>query len=208
MGQYNDAVCRHCRREGTKLFLKGEKCFTKCTLDRRSFAPGQHGQARRRKISDYGLQLRAKQRARRLYGLLEKQFRLYFERAAKRPGMTGLTLLQLLETRLDNVVYRAGLASSRKEARQLVLHRHFQVNGRTVNIPSFQLRMGDEVQARDGSRDLPPVTAALELMRTRAIPAWINTNAEARSARVASLPQRPDIDSTIDEQLIVEFYSR
>jgi small subunit ribosomal protein S4 len=208
MAQYNDAVCRYCRREGTKLFLKGEKCFTKCTLERRSFAPGQHGQARRRKVSDYGLQLRAKQRARRIYGLLEKQFRLYFNRAEKQPGVTGLSLLQLLEMRLDNVVYRAGLASSRKEARQLVLHRHFLVNGRRVNIPSYQVRPGDQVQAVAASKDITPIAAAIELTRSRPVPSWLTLSVEERSAKVNSRPERPDIEATIEEQLIVEFYSR
>ncbi len=208
MARYSEAVCRYCRREGQKLFLKGEKCFTKCTLERRSSPPGQHGQARRRKVSDYGLQLRAKQRARRLYGLMEKQFRLYFERAEKRPGVTGLSLLQLLETRLDNVVYRAGLGSSRKEARQLVVHRHFQVNGRTVNLPSYQLRVGDKVQVRDGSKELAPIAAAIELTRTKPVPAWVAVDFETRSATVTGMPQRPDIDPFIEEQLIVEYYSR
>ncbi len=208
MAQYNNAVCRYCRREGIKLFLKGEKCFTKCTLERRSFAPGQHGQARRRKVSDYGLQLRAKQRARRFYGLLEKQFRIYFERAEQRPGMTGLNLLQLLELRLDNIVYRAGFGSSRREARQLVLHRHFQVGGRTVSVPSYQLRVGDEVEVREGSKQLPPITAAIELTKTRPVPAWIATDVDRRAAKVVSVPLRPDMESSIEEQLIVEFYSR
>src|SRR3979490_2595622 len=148
MANYHGPVCRFCRREGAKLYLKGEKCYTKCTLDRRAFAPGQHGLARRRKVSDYGLQLRAKQKARRLYGLMEGQFRNYFDAAEREPGVTGLNLLRHLEMRLDNVVYRLGLGASRKQARQLVSHRHFEVNGKTVNIPSFQLKPGDVLKVR------------------------------------------------------------
>src|SRR5437763_14462230 len=154
MARYEGAVCRHCRREGVKLFLKGEKCFTKCTLDRRAMPPGMHTQVRRRKVSDYGIQLPAKQRARRIYFLLEGQFRLYFDRAAKMAGVTGMNLLRLLETRLDNVVYRVGFAASRRDARQLVSHRHVTVNGRLVNVPSYPVRAGDIIAEQVGSREL------------------------------------------------------
>ena len=153
MANYSGPVCRFCRREGAKLYLKGEKCYTKCTLDRRAFAPGQHGLARKRKVSDYGLQLRAKQKARRLYGLMEGQFRNYFEAAEREPGVTGINLLRHLELRLDNVVYRMGLGASRKQARQLVGHRHFEVNGKVVNIPSYQVRPGDVVTLRQRSKE-------------------------------------------------------
>ncbi len=208
MAQYHDAVCRHCRREGVKLFLKGEKCFTKCTLDRRSMPPGMHTQVRRRKVSDYGLQLRAKQRARRIYFLMENQFRLYFDRAAKMSGVTGLNLLRLLESRLDNVIYRLGFASSRRDARQLVSHKHFSVNGRTVNIPSYSVRVGDEIRVRDGSKELERIKTAAEIAKQRSLPPWLNVDHEQLTAKVVSQAGRDDIDQTIQEQLIVEFYSR
>jgi small subunit ribosomal protein S4 len=208
VAQYHDAVCRHCRREGVKLFLKGEKCVTKCTLDRRPIPPGMHTQLRRRKVSDYGQQLRAKQRARRIYFLLEGQFRNYFDRASKMAGVTGLNLLRLLETRLDNAIYRAGFAASRRDARQLVSHRHFTVNGRIVNIPSFQVRIGDEVKVRDGSKDSERIKVALEASDQRTVPAWLQVDRENLTVRVQSEPARGDIDQTIQEQLIVEFYSR
>ncbi len=204
----NDAVCRHCRREGVKLFLKGEKCFTKCTLDRRAMPPGMHTQVRRRKVSDYGLQLRAKQRARRIYFLVEGQFRLYFDRAAKMSGITGLNLLRLLESRLDNVVYRLGFAASRRDARQLVSHRHIAVNGQTVNIPSYSVRVGDEIRVREGSKELERVKTAAEIAKQRTLPNWLSVDHEQLTAKVVSQPGREDIDQTIQEQLIVEFYSR
>ena len=204
----NDAVCRHCRREGVKLFLKGEKCFTKCTLDRRAMPPGMHTQVRRRKVSDYGVQLRAKQRARRIYFLLEGQFRLYFDRAAKMSGVTGLNLLRLLESRLDNVVYRLGFAASRRDARQLVSHRHIAVNGRTVNIPSYSVRVGDEIRVREGSKELERVKTAAEIAKQRTLPNWLSVDHEQLTAKVVSQPAREEIDQTIQEQLIVEFYSR
>src|SRR2546421_7379609 len=170
MANPHQPVCRLCRREGVKLFLKGEKCVAKCTLERRnSTPPGQHGLARRRKVSDYGIQLRAKQRARRLYGVLETQFRHYFERAERSHGVTGTVLLQQLERRLDNVVYRLGFAASRPEARQLVSHRHFSVNGRIVNIPSYQVRPGDLVAVRDGSKTSQPIVQAQELIQGRPV---------------------------------------
>ena len=208
MAQYHDAVCRHCRREGVKLFLKGEKCFTKCTLERRSSPPGMHTQLRRRKVSDYGIQLRAKQRARRIYGLLEHQFRLYFDRAAQRSGVTGLTLLRLLEMRLDNAVYRLGLAASRKEARQLVGHRHYTVNGKVVNIPSYPLRVGDEIRVREGSKGVERILAAVAAIGQRSIPAWLSLDSAQLVGKVMSEPPREQMDQTIQEQLIVEFYSR
>ena len=209
MANPHEPVCRLCRREGVKLFLKGEKCVSKCTLDRRQqLPPGQHGAARRRKVSDYGIQLRAKQRARRLYGVLETQFRHYFERAEASQGVTGTVLLQHLERRLDNVVYRLGLAASRPEARQLVSHRHFAVNGRTVNIPSYQVRPGEVVSVREKSRNLPPIAAAQELLGSRSVPEWLTLDARALAGTVVRLPERTEMDAFIDEQLIVEYYSR
>ncbi|HYM50735.1 MAG TPA: 30S ribosomal protein S4 [Candidatus Limnocylindrales bacterium] len=208
MASYHDAVCRHCRREGVKLFLKGEKCFTKCTLERRAMPPGMHTQVRRRKVSDYGLQLRAKQRARRIYFLLEGQFRNYFDRASTMPGVTGLNLLRLLETRLDNVVYRMGFAASRRDARQLVSHRHFAVNGRTVNISSYQVRVGDEVAVRQGSQEIERIKTALEAGEHRTLPPWLSVDRDHLTGKIVSQPTRDDIDQTIQEQLIVEFYSR
>ncbi len=208
MAQYHDAVCRHCRREGIKLFLKGEKCFTKCTLDRRASPPGMHTQLRRRKVSDYGVQLRAKQRARRIYFLLENQFRRYFERASTMAGVTGLNLLRLLEMRLDNVMYRLGLASSRREARQLVSHRHVTVNGRIVNIASFAVRVGDEIRVREASKNLDRIQAALAASAQRIVPAWLSLDREQLAGKVVGEPTRDAIDQTIQEQLIVEYYSR
>src|SRR5438132_1016142 len=178
MAQYHDAVCRHCRREGVKLFLKGEKCFTKCTLDRRAMPPGMHTQVRRRKVSDYGIQLRAKQRARRIYFLLEGQFRLYFDRAAKMAGVTGLNLLRLLETRLDNVVYRVGFAASRRDARQLVSHGHLTVNGRPVNIPSYAVRVGDVIAIKDSSKEVARIKNALDAGEQRPVGAWLSLDKE------------------------------
>jgi small subunit ribosomal protein S4 len=207
MANPHEPVCRLCRREGVKLFLKGEKCMTKCTLDRRQqLPPGQHGAARRRKVSDYGVQLRAKQRARRLYGVLETQFRHYFDRAERSHGVTGTVLLQQLERRLDNVVYRLGFAASRREARQLVSHRHFAVNGRTVNIPSAQVRPGDVVSVREKSRKLLAIENAQSL--SRQVPEWLSLDADTLRGTVLRLPERTEMDPFIDEQLIVEYYSR
>lgn len=207
MANPHEPVCRLCRREGVKLFLKGEKCMTKCTLDRRQqLPPGQHGAARRRKVSDYGVQLRAKQRARRLYGVLETQFRHYFDRAERSHGVTGTVLLQQLERRLDNVVYRLGFAASRREARQLVAHRHFAVNGRTVNIPSAQVRPGDVVSVREKSRKLLAIENAQSL--SRQVPEWLSLDADTLRGTVLRLPERNEMDAFIDEQLIVEYYSR
>ncbi len=202
-------VCRLCRREGIKLYLKGSKCITNCTFDKRNgLLPGQHGLARRRKPSDYGVQLRAKQRARRLYGILETQFRRYFERAERSSGVTGTVLLQHLEQRLDNVVYRLGLAASRREARQLVSHRHFVVNGKSLNVPSAELRPGDVVQVRDKSRGILPIEAARKLAEARAIPEWLTLDATALRGTVVRLPDRLEMEQAVDEQLIVEYYSR
>jgi small subunit ribosomal protein S4 len=207
MANYHGPVCRFCRREGAKLYLKGEKCYTKCTLDRRAFAPGQHGLARRRKISDYAVQLRAKQKARRLYGLLEGQFRNYFEAAEREGGVTGLNLLRHLEMRLDNVVYRAGMGASRKQARQLVSHRHFEVNGKIVNIPSYQVKVGEVVKARNGA-DGPVIEVALDAAKSRVVPSWLSFNEEDKSAKVLGLPERGEMETGVEEHLIVEFYSR
>jgi small subunit ribosomal protein S4 len=209
MANQSGPVCRLCRREGVKLYLKGAKCVTNCTFDKRSgLLPGQHGLARRRKPSDYGIQLRAKQRARRLYGVLETQFRHYFERAERSGGVTGTVLLQNLERRLDNIVYRLGFAASRREARQLVSHRHFQVNGRTLNIPSAQLRPGDVVEVREKSRKILPVEAAQQLLSGRAVPDWLTLDATALKGTVQRLPERQEMEMAVDEQLIVEYYSR
>src|SRR5579859_5472249 len=182
MANYHDSVCRICRREGAKLFLKGERCYTpKCAFERRAFAPGAHGQARRRKTSDYGIQLRAKQKARRLYGLLEKQFRGYFEVSEREPGVTGLNLLRHLELRLDNVVYRLGLGASRKQARQLVTHRHFEVNGKTVNIPSYELKPGDVLKVKPANG---VIDVALEASKVRPVPSWLSFNGEDKTAKI------------------------
>jgi small subunit ribosomal protein S4 len=202
-------VCRLCRREGVKLFLKGAKCVTNCTFDKRNaLLPGQHGLARRRKVSDYGIQLRAKQRARRTYGVMERQFRRYFERADSATGVTGTVLLQELERRLDNVVYRLGFAASRREARQLVNHRHFTVNGRMLNIPSAQIRPGDVVAVRERSRTLNPIENAQALVVNRTVPEWLSVDTQALKGTVLRLPERPEMEQVIDEQLIVEYYSR
>jgi len=207
LANYNGPVCRFCRREGAKLYLKGERCYTpKCAIERRAVPPGVHGQARRRKTSDYGLQLRAKQKARRTYGLLEKQFRNYFDRAVQEGGVTGLNLLRHLELRLDNVVYRLGLAASRRQARQLVSHRHFAVNGRTVNIPSFQTKSGDEVKVRHG--DSVVIAVALEGSRVRTVPSWLSFSEQDKSGKVLALPERDEMEMGVEEHLIVEFYSR
>ena len=208
MGRYEGAVCRHCRREGVKLFLKGEKCFTKCTLDRRAMPPGMHTQVRRRKVSDYGIQLRAKQRARRIYFLLEGQFRLYVNKASKMAGVTGLNLLRLLEARLDNVIYRTGFASSRRDARQLVSHRHITVNGRIVNVPSYSVRVGDMIQIREASKETDRIKNAIDAAKQRTTVPWLSVDHDNMTAKVTALPGREDVDQTIQEKLIVEFYSR
>jgi small subunit ribosomal protein S4 len=211
MSRYNGPVCRLCRREGQKLFLKGAKCYTeKCPVDRRTYPPGQHGpaQARRRKQSEYAIQLREKQKVKRIYGLHEKQFRNLFERAANQPGVTGANLLVTLETRLDNIVFRLGFAASRSQARQLVRHRHVEVNGRIVDVPSFHVRVGDEVAVRANDRDLLTVVQSLEA-RTRArLPEWLALDEKNRVGRVIRSPERQDIPLAVQEQLIVELYSK
>jgi len=208
VARYNDADCKLCRRERMKLYLKGTKCETpKCPIERRPYPPGEHGRARI-KESEYLLQLREKQKARRIYGILERQFRNYYEAAARQRGVTGENLLRLLETRLDNVVYRAGFAGSRDQARQLVLHRHFEVNGKTVNIPSYRVRSGDVVTVRQKSRGLIPVQEAVALSEGRIIPTWLNVNKGELSVTVDDLPARAMIDTPVQEQLIVELYSK
>jgi small subunit ribosomal protein S4 len=211
MARHKDSVCKHCRREGEKLFLKGERCLSpKCSFERRPFPPGLHGkQAQfRRRVSDYGRQLRAKQKARRTYGVLERQFRRYFHEAEQRRGLTGANLLIMLESRLDNVVYRMGFASSRPQARQLVRHGHFEVNGQKVNIPSYLVQPGDVVAVRDNSRRNVYFREVVEDLPHRAVPDWLSRDDETMSGRMMAVPERKDIDVTIDEQLIVEYYSR
>ena len=209
MARYREAVCRLCRREGTKLFLKGRRCLTdKCAIEKRNFAPGQHGKARRPKLVGYGLQLREKQKVRRLYGILEDQFRAYFEKAARGRGVTGENLLLMLERRLDNVAYRLGLATSRAQARQLVRHGHIEVGGRKVNIPAFPVSPGQEIAVREKSRQLPAILQALDLTGNKAVPPWLELNRETLKARVISLPKREDVNFPIQEQMIVELYSK
>ena len=208
MARYTEAVCKLCRREGQKLFLKGERCYTdKCAINRRAYAPGQHGQGRK-KTSEYGLQLRAKQMTRRFYGVLENQFRHYYEMATKMPGKAGDNLLILLETRLDNVVYRCGWASSRAEARQLVVHGHYTVNGRKVDIPSYLVKPGDMVAIKDGSRSSEKFKAVLESNASRPVPKWLDVDAANAQAKIVELPTREEIDLEVDETLIVELYSK
>jgi small subunit ribosomal protein S4 len=191
-----------------KLYLKGDRCYTpKCAVDRRAYAPGQHGQGRK-KVSEYGIQLREKQKARRIYGILEGQFRRYFEKAESQPGVTGENLLRLLERRMDNVIYRLGLGASRNEARQLVRHGHFTVNGRKVNIPSYLIRVGDVIAVRDKSKESPRIKELLERAADRTPPAWLEYEADQASARVVALPARDQIDAPVQEHLIVELYSR
>jgi len=211
MARYKDAVCKLCRREGEKLFLKGERCTSpKCALERRPYAPGSHGRRSqfRRRDSNYALQLRAKQKARRVYGVLERQFRRYFREAERLRGLTGTNLLVILESRLDNVVYRFGFAMSRPQARQIVRHGHVEVNGRKVNIPSYLVKPGDIVAIRPTSRKKGMIQDIALDLEHRAVPDWLSRDERALSGRVLSMPQRGDIDVAIDEQLIVEYYSR
>jgi small subunit ribosomal protein S4 len=208
VARYSDPVCRLCRREGMKLFLKGDRCFKdKCAIERRNYAPGQHGR-RRSKVLGYGLQLREKQKVKRIYGILERQFRLYFQNADRRQGITGENLLRQLEQRLDNVVYSLGFASSRPQARQLVRHGHIEVNGRKVNIPSYQTRKGDTIQVREKSRKNEQIRQAVETASGRGIPVWLELNADQFRGTVLDLPKRDDIRLPIQEQLIVELYSK
>ena len=208
MGRYRDAKCRLCRREGTKLFLKGDRCFTnKCGYDRRPYAPGEHGRLRR-KMSDYAIQLREKQKVRRMYGILERQFRAYFEKAEGMKGVTGANLLSLLERRMDNVVYRLGFANSRDQARQMVKHGIFNMNGRRVSIPSIIVKVGDVVEVREGSRKIPVIQEAREVIARRGCPVWLEADGEHFLGKIKDLPKREDIQFPINEQLIVELYSK
>ncbi len=207
MARYTGAVCKLCRREGKKLFLKGERCYTgKCALERRSYAPGQHGQSRK-KNSEYGMQLRAKQQARRYYGINESQFRKYFAMAERKQGKAGENLLRICESRLDNVVYLLGWASSRAEGRQLVTHNHYLVNGKKANIPSILLKAGDVISIKDGSRDSEKIKAVLETNGSRPVPQWLDKTSNY-DAKIVNLPDRDQIATPVEEQLIVEFYSK
>ena len=209
MARYLGAVCRLCRREGMKLFLKGERCYTdKCAIEKRNVPPGQHGRARRAKMVGYGIQLREKQKVKRTYGVLENQFRRYFEAADRQKGITGQLLLQMLERRLDNVVYRLGFATSRPQARQLVRHGHFTVNGKKVDIPSFQVRQGDMVAVRSTSATNVTIQHATEEVKGRGVPEWLLLDAGALSGRISQLPTREQINLPVEEQLIVELYSK
>ena len=209
MARYTDPVCRLCRREGMKLFLKGSKCFTdKCPVEKRNFAPGQHGKDRKAKVVGYGLQLREKQKAKRMYFTQEGQFRNYFEKAARSKGVTGELLLQQLERRLDTVVYRIGLGMSRRQARQLVRHGHVAVNGRKVNIPSYQVSVGEEIAIRENSRKLALLEQAKEFAAHQNAPGWLEIDRDNYKGRVLALPKREDIHLPVNEQLIVELYSK
>lgn len=209
MARYTGSVCRLCRRENLKLFLKGDRCYSdKCAFDRRGYPPGQHGQRRGRKSSDYGIQLREKQKVKRMYGLSEKQFRLFFERADRQKGITGTNLLMLLERRLDNVVYRLGFVNSRAQGRQLVKHNHFLVNGRKVNIPSYMIKIGDVVEVREKSRNVQAIGDSLDAVVRRGVPQWLDLEKENSKGIVKVFPVREDLTMPIQEQLIVEFYSK
>lgn len=209
MGRYTEAVCRLCRREGEKLFLKGTKCFTeKCPITKRAYAPGQHGQGRKQKLSNYGVQLREKQKVKRIYGVREKQFRKYFSIASKSKGVTGKILLQLLERRLDNVIFRLGVAISRAQARQLVRHNFIYVNSKRVNIPSFLIANGDILEVKAKEKAQKKIAEILEVSKDRTVPSWLDFNRQNLKAEVKRLPEKDDIQHPIDEQLIVELYSK
>lgn len=209
MARYTGSVCRICRRENMKLFLKGDRCYSdKCAFDRRSYAPGQHGQRRRGKTSDYGIQLREKQKVKRMYGLTEKQFRLFFQRADRKKGITGTNLLVQLETRLDNVAYRLGFVNSRTQGRQLVKHNHVLVNGQKVNIPSYQVKAGDIVEVKEKSRSVQFITDSLDAVVRRGVPQWLELEKENMKGTVKNMPVREDLTMPIQEQLIVELYSK
>jgi len=209
LARYRGPVCRLCRREGTKLFLKGERCFSeKCAIEKRNFAPGQHGKSRRARIQGYGLQLREKQKVKRIFGLLEKQFRLYFERAERQRGITGEILLQLLERRLDNAIYRLGFASSRAQARLLVRHGHVRVGDRRVNIPSYILRPGEVMSVSQKYSKNPQFQQSLETAKSRGTPPWLELGEDQTSGKVISLPKREDVGLPVQEQLVVELYSK
>lgn len=208
MSRYTGPVCRLCRAEGTKLFLKGDRCYTeKCSLNRKNHRPGQHGQ-RRTKVSEYGLRLREKQKLRRFYGMNENQFRRFYQQATKMAGQTGHNFLQLLERRLDNVVYRMGIGNSRRQARQIVLHGHIMVNGRKVDIPSYLVRQGDRIAIAEGSRDIPVIKENVEVAGSRTLPGWLAFDAEKYEGSVLMVPDREHIDVPVKEQLVVEFYAR
>jgi small subunit ribosomal protein S4 len=212
MARHTDPVCKLCRREGEKLFLKGERCFSpKCAIERRNYPPGSHGRAsqwRRSRESDFGKQLRAKQKVRRVYGVMEHQFRRYYKEALKSRGLTGFTMLQLLEARLDNVVYRMGFASSRAQARQLVSHGHFVVNGRRTDVPSMLIREGDVIEVREGSRKNTYFKELADFAEGRTTPDWVDRDLKKLSGSIKRLPERTEIDANLNEQLVVEFYSR
>ncbi len=209
MARYTGAVCRLCRREGMKLFLKGERCYAdKCAIEKRNVPPGHHGKGRKAKLMGYGLQLREKQKVKRIYGVLESQFRRYFDAADRQRGITGETLLQLLERRLDNVIYRLGLATSRSQARQLVRHGHFQINGRRVNVPSYSVRIGEVVSVKGSSAKTASIQYAIEEVKGRGIPEWLEFDGEKLAGRIAALPTREQINLPVQEQLIVELYSK
>ncbi len=209
MARYTGSSCRLCRRENLKLFLKGDRCFgDKCAFERRPYGPGQHGQRRGGKVSDYQLQLREKQKVKRIYGLLEKQFRRYYQQADRQKGITGISLLLLLESRLDNMVYRMGFAASRDQARQLVRHSHFRVNGRKVNIPSYRVKVGDMVEVKDSSRKVAQITEAMETVVRRGVPSWLEVDKENFRGTLKAYPNREDLTMPIQEQLIVELYSK
>lgn len=209
MARYTGSVCRLCRREGTKLFLKGDRCYSaKCAVTKRHTPPGQHGQARTRKQSEYGVQLREKQKCRRAYGVLESQFRKYYDMAASMRGVTGENMLCLLERRLDNVVYRLGFGESRPQARQFVMHGHVKVNGKKVDIPSYLIKVGDVITVRDQSKDMENMKTLREQGTSKLVPKWLEMDTENLTGKIIAMPQRDDIDLTIEEHLIVEFYSR
>jgi small subunit ribosomal protein S4 len=209
LANYTGSDCRICRRENMKLFLKGDRCYSdKCAFDRRSYPPGEHGERRGRKTSDYGIQLREKQKIKRIYGLSEKQFHLFFERADRQKGITGTNLLVSLERRLDNVVYRLGFASSRSQARQLVQHSHFLVNGKKVNIPSFEVKVGDSVEVRERSRTMQLIQDSMDAVVRRGVPQWLDLEKENLKGMVKNLPVREDLTMPMQEQLVVELYSK
>jgi small subunit ribosomal protein S4 len=209
MGRYIDANCRLCRRERQKLFLKGTKCFTeKCPVEKRGYPPGQHGQSRRQKISEYGTQLREKQKVRRMYGLMENQFRNYFEKALAQTGRTGESLVKMLETRFDNVVYRLGFAPSRKSARQLISHGHLMLNNHIVNVPSYQVRAGDVIQVREKSKKLDVIHASMKRVKDNMLPSWLSLDKAALTGTFLNVPERADIPLAANENLIVELYSK
>ena len=208
MARYTGSSCKLCRREGEKLFLKGERCYTeKCAISKRGYAPGQHGR-QRKKLSEYGIQLREKQKTRRFYGVLESQFRKYFVIANNKKGITGENLLQILESRMDNIIYRIGLATSRAEARQLVRHGHFTINGKKVNIPSYLLKAGDEIAVKEKSRQSDKFKQIQEIVGGRAVPEWLDFDGENLKGKIVNLPKREDIDLPVEEHLIVELYSK